>query len=484
MQTSLPNSSFDMRTAWRVVSRNQWVVSGSVLAFVGLALLLNATTRAVYRTSARIEIKQVPSRSSLTGETIESQTQLSENLALFTTAELVTNRVLIEQLARSLKASGIALAPAPVRLLLPGQAQNWLTQLPFGSARTVASEADRAQHDVDWLLKTVSVRPVRDTRLVDIQAEHSEPAAAADIANRTAQMFVEFEATRRFEADRTRLAYLESQIEAVRGIIQSSERTLYGTREANPELLQGRSRQLSQAIGEASGSYIRTHTDRLTVEAQLQRAYAFRLDSTLNVASLPVQTPALDDLHLQLLMAETDLAKAKHFYRDRSPELVTAESQVMALREGLRRELDKAISDLAGQRETLVARENTLRQTLGENETGLRSMTDRAYQNSTLESELSTNRELYSLLLKKAQEQRIAQTIEPALVEIVVPARQPLRQARPRKALNIALGIVVGFLFGTGLAFGLESLRRTIRTPNDVVHRLHLPVMGMIPKRL
>ncbi len=484
MHNSLPHSSFDVRSAWRVVSRQQWVVAGSILAFAGLALLLNATTLPVYRTSARIEIKQVPSRSPLTGETIESQTQLSENLALFTTAELVTNRVLIEQLAQSLAASGVALAPAPSALPLPIRVQKWLARLPFAAPREVASASDRTQHDVDWLLKTISVRPVRDTRLVDIQAEHAEPGAAAEIANRTAQKFVEFEAARRDDANRTRLAYLDSQIASLRAVIQSSEHMLYGTREANPALLQGRSKQLSQAIGEASGSYIQAHTDRLTVEAQLERARAFRLDSTLSVASLPVQTPALDELHRQLLMAETELAKTKHFYRDQSAELVTAESQVVALREGLRRELDKAISDLAAQRETLLAREATLRQTMGENETGLRSTTDRAYQNSTLESELATNRTLYDLLLRKAQEQRIAQTIEPELVELVVPARQPLRQARPRKALNLLLGVVVGFVFGVGLAFALESLRRTIRTPNDVVHKLHLPVMGMIPKRL
>jgi capsular polysaccharide biosynthesis protein len=29
----------------------------------------------------------------------------------------------------------------------------------------------------------------------------------------------------------------------------------------------------------------------------------------------------------------------------------------------------------------------------------------------------------------------------------------------------------------------MESFRRTIRTPRDVARELHLPVMGMIPRR-
>ena len=62
-------------------------------------------------------------------------------------------------------------------------------------------------------------------------------------------------------------------------------------------------------------------------------------------------------------------------------------------------------------------------------------------------------------------------------------AAVPLKSVRPRKAINIAVGLVLGLVFGTGLALALESIRRTIRTPRDVVHELHLPVVGMIPRR-
>jgi capsular polysaccharide biosynthesis protein len=50
--------------------------------------------------------------------------------------------------------------------------------------------------------------------------------------------------------------------------------------------------------------------------------------------------------------------------------------------------------------------------------------------------------------------------------------------------MNLGIGLALGTVFGVGLALTLEALRRTIRTPRDVVNELQLPVMGMIPKRL
>ena len=86
-------------------------------------------------------------------------------------------------------------------------------------------------------------------------------------------------------------------------------------------------------------------------------------------------------------------------------------------------------------------------------------------------------------MLKKVQEQEVAQTVEPPAAEIVQAAVIPLEAVRPRKVLNLGVGGVVGLLFGAGLALALEWVRRTIRTPRDVVHELHLPVVGMIPRR-
>ena len=154
-----------------------------------------------------------------------------------------------------------------------------------------------------------------------------------------------------------------------------------------------------------------------------------------------------------------------------------------SLRDAMRRELQKAASDLEGQRDVLIARAEGFEDAMTRNERSLKAINDSSYKYSTVESELRSKKDLYQVLIEKAQEQDVATAIQPSNVEIVQGAAIPLERVRPRKALNIGLGLALGFVFGGGTAFTLEALRRTIRTPQDVMHELRLPVLGMIPRR-
>jgi len=68
-------------------------------------------------------------------------------------------------------------------------------------------------------------------------------------------------------------------------------------------------------------------------------------------------------------------------------------------------------------------------------------------------------------------------------VEVAQAAVVPLRSVRPRKAVNLGVGVLLGLVFGAGLALALEAFRRTLCTPRDVAEQLGLQVMGMIPRR-
>ncbi|WP_318617751.1 YveK family protein [Priestia megaterium] len=51
---------------------------------------------------------------------------------------------------------------------------------------------------------------------------------------------------------------------------------------------------------------------------------------------------------------------------------------------------------------------------------------------------------------------------------------------KPHPLLNIAIAIVIGLIFGVGLAVLLEYLDNTVKTEQDIENILELPVMGVI----
>jgi len=100
-------SEMDLRDYGRILLRRKWWVLTSIAVAVALAIVLNVITEPVYRATVRIQISPEPSRSLLTGQVIESPNSQSDNLALFTAAELITNRKLIARVVGTLHEQGV-----------------------------------------------------------------------------------------------------------------------------------------------------------------------------------------------------------------------------------------------------------------------------------------------------------------------------------------------------------------------------------------
>jgi len=91
------------------------------------------------------------------------------------------------------------------------------------------------------------------------------------------------------------------------------------------------------------------------------------------------------------------------------------------------------------------------------------------------------NQDIYEILLKQSKEIDLTGQMESSNIRVVDPAEVPRYPIKPRIFLNILLAIVLGLFLGTGLAFFVEYMDNTPKTPGDVVRRIGVPVMGALP---
>ncbi len=66
-------------------------------------------------------------------------------------------------------------------------------------------------------------------------------------------------------------------------------------------------------------------------------------------------------------------------------------------------------------------------------------------------------------------------------VQVIDVAQVPSRPISPRKMLNMAIAGVLGLMVSVFIAFLVEFLDNSIKTPEDVENYLELPVLGAIP---
>ena len=66
-------------------------------------------------------------------------------------------------------------------------------------------------------------------------------------------------------------------------------------------------------------------------------------------------------------------------------------------------------------------------------------------------------------------------------LRLVIPAMPPREIDQPKWLMMIPLGVFLGLAFGVGLAFLLEFIDTSVKSPSDISRRMDLPLLGMVP---
>ena len=123
------------------------------------------------------------------------------------------------------------------------------------------------------------------------------------------------------------------------------------------------------------------------------------------------------------------------------------------------------------------------------------SYTGRIDAAPSLESELTelmrdygTLQEQYTTLLRKSEESKISVNLERRQIgeqfKVIDGARLPERPISPDRVRYNLVGLLGGLAFGLALVALLEYRDTTLKTDDDVVTSLALPVLAVIPRMI
>lgn len=99
-----------------------------------------------------------------------------------------------------------------------------------------------------------------------------------------------------------------------------------------------------------------------------------------------------------------------------------------------------------------------------------------------LQDTLTQYQNSYASLLQSYENLRLAEAQSIDTITVVEPAGVPKFPIRPRTRLNTLLAAVVGAMLATGVAFLIEYLDDTVKTPDDLRQLVDLPSLGVIAR--
>ncbi len=97
-----------------------------------------------------------------------------------------------------------------------------------------------------------------------------------------------------------------------------------------------------------------------------------------------------------------------------------------------------------------------------------------------LQSDLAQLRQVYDRLSASYENIRLAESQSASNIVISEPATVPTAPVRPQTSRDTMMGAALGLLLALGMVFLIEYLDNTIRSPEQVVTGLNLPVIGLI----
>ena len=117
--------------------------------------------------------------------------------------------------------------------------------------------------------------------------------------------------------------------------------------------------------------------------------------------------------------------------------------------------------------------------------TQLKTLNDAEVGIMRLTREIRTQEANYQKYSENLEQARIDHAMEAdkiSNISVVQPATLPIKPVRPRKLLNLALGLFLSIFGAIGLAFFAEYLDHSIKTPEEAEERLQLPTLASIPR--
>ena len=163
------------------------------------------------------------------------------------------------------------------------------------------------------------------------------------------------------------------------------------------------------------------------------------------------------------------------------PKVVQLNTQLKEVDAQLQTEMTKVVSRVRSGYLAALQHETMLRQALDNQKQEANKLNESAIEYSLLKRDVESYRTLYEGLMEKLKEAGVTAGLRSNNIRSVDKARVPTYPSEPNVPRNLTFALALGLSTGIGLAFLLEGIDNTVRTPEQAQAISALPSLGMIP---
>ena len=334
------------------------------------------------------------------------------------------------------------------------------------------------RNTVKHFIDNIDVTPVRHSNLVEVSFYSEDAELAARIANQLSSDYIDQNLQVKWDETIKASEWLSGQLVGLKAKLEKSDDALQSYARANSIIfVEEKQNLVNERLKELQEAYTKAQAERFQRESLYNFVQAGRVQDLPGV----LDNRLVQDLSLRLAELERDYAQITATVKPEYPKAIALKKQIDAIQASLDRQKKNLSQNIIDSYRSALANERYLDQAVDEQKKEVNDIAEKSVQYNILKREVDTNKQLYEGLLTRMKEATVSAGLKASNVRIVDTAQVPKAPVKPKVALNLAVGLVLGAAFGVGLAFLQEYLDKTLKTPDEVEGLLRLPSLGLLP---
>ena len=332
---------------------------------------------------------------------------------------------------------------------------------------------------ISAFLSRVRVAPVTDSRLVDVYVQGRQPPFTATAANTLVDEYVAQNLEVKQQSTQNMLEWLEREVTTQQAKVEQSERDLAAYRDReNAMSLDDKNNIVLSRLNALNEAVLRARTLRIEKEAIYKHIKSATAPETTPAIA---QNPQINVMKQHLAELQREKARLTERYLDKHPEVGKINAQIADTQHQIDLETSRALQTVTNEYERGLLEERTLAANLEEAKKDVQDLSRLSVSYNVLEREARSNRTVYEALLQRQNELRVSSNSHANNVRVIERAETPRAPITPTGRRTWLLSLAVGLVAAVGIAYALDYMNDTIKTPDDIARHLKLAFLGLVP---
>ena len=231
---------------------------------------------------------------------------------------------------------------------------------------------------------------------------------------------------------------------------------------------------ISRIIDSVANLYLRQNVERMSEEAESGLKF---LQRQLPLIKDEMEAAEIELNSYRMSKSSVDLTLEAQSLLDR---IITIEAQLAEL-EVKRADISKKYTDVHPIMITLVNHEAKLKEQLEKINSRAHGLPKTQQEILRLSRDVEVATTIYTQLLNKVQELKVAKAGTVGNVRIIDTALTAEKPIKPKKAMIVLLSLVLGIFLGIAVAFVRRAMNKGVEDPDSIEKNIGIPVYANIP---